>query len=501
MAGGFKPIRGSRIITGHPAARGLFKCWLLNEGGGDRVFDVVERTVGSLGGGVWWKGGDCGPCVEFDGTSGYVQLDDEDERYVSGGGFSWSIRVKFRQLPTEADALPILLDYICVGGHCWYATGAPWNGRLAATFYKASGGNVAIHGPLVEVGRWYSMTCVYDGSDASLYVDGVLCNSANVGAVKTGVDALLRLGHSVGYSPEAEIAYVMFWDRPLGADEIRPLAREPFSMFERSTVPQSFLPVVGISGDCGETSDALARPGLCERDIWTGGSLDIERAWLREALFGGMGDTGFKLGTVLSGGWFWMRQAGLAAVYRGVRMDGVDFDRIIAAGDVDCRQLQPPAYVPHNPGSTWYYVLRRFNGFGICERTFGAATRVRIGGDGRLAAGRANGVFGADGAQVTANAVRLRWFYEPLGQAGEPERFNVYSDADSGQINYEAVVGSTEYRGRGFYECTVESLQAGRHTFAVVSQTSEGGESDAAIIAVAVGTDGVPAPDVEAHVL
>jgi len=42
---------------------------------------------------------------------------------------------------------------------------------------------------------------------------------------------------------------------------------------------------------------------------------DIERFWLREALFNGMTANAFKLGTTLSLGWFWLRIAGCSALY------------------------------------------------------------------------------------------------------------------------------------------------------------------------------------------
>ncbi len=45
----------------------------------------------------------------------------------------------------------------------------------------------------------------------------------------------------------------------------------------------------------------------------------MEKGWLREALFGGATCNGFKLGTVLSLGWFWSRVGGCSVLSRGGR--------------------------------------------------------------------------------------------------------------------------------------------------------------------------------------
>ena len=53
----------------------------------------------------------------------------------------------------------------------------------------------------------------------------------------------------------------------------------------------------------------------------------METKFLKAALFGGMTADAFKLGTVLSLGWFWLRTAGCHIIYRG--QDGVfDYDAL-----------------------------------------------------------------------------------------------------------------------------------------------------------------------------
>ena len=56
----------------------------------------------------------------------------------------------------------------------------------------------------------------------------------------------------------------------------------------------------------------------------------MELKFLREALYNGMTANAFKLGTVLTGGWFWMRIGGCSVLYRGPGMSEINFDDLLA---------------------------------------------------------------------------------------------------------------------------------------------------------------------------
>ena len=51
-----KPPLGSIIDWSHPLARGLVGCWLLNEGGGDAIYDMVENRKATISGLSWGSG-------------------------------------------------------------------------------------------------------------------------------------------------------------------------------------------------------------------------------------------------------------------------------------------------------------------------------------------------------------------------------------------------------------------------------------------------------------
>ena len=71
----------------------------------------------------------------------------------------------------------------------------------------------------------------------------------------------------------------------------------------------------------------------------------MDSAFYKDALFAGMTTNAFKLGTVLHLGWFWPRLNGCSLLYRGDSIETIDFDKIIAVGNSDASEIQPPDYL------------------------------------------------------------------------------------------------------------------------------------------------------------
>jgi len=473
-----KPIRGTMIRTGHPLAQGLFACWLLNEGGGTRVFDSNERRAGTLRNGAAWRAGRSGTCVTLDGTSGYVDLATHEPRCNAPTGFSWSVRLRFWQLPAAAGTTPICLDYRGPSGHYWYLRGRTWDNRLDVAFLDPQQSVVSVVGPVLEAGRWYDVTFVFDGTDILLYVDGRLWDAKSPGGILAGPGLTLRIGHTGLYGPEASFEHVMFWDKPLPAGHVRRLYAGPYGMFEEPARSQTFVHVVGLRGGAETATDAQATAGRLECGPWLGGRLAGERPWLRAALFGGCDAQAFALGTVLGGGWFWMRRRGCAALYRGRAVSRIDLDRVLNVAVADAQYVAAPRHSPHNPGSDYYYVVRRLNGQGIAERTL-SPVRVSITADGELEEARPNRVFALRAHVIAGARAHLRWLYEALGQADRAAMFNVYGDGASGHVDFDGAIGTVAARADGarrFCEFVSEPLATGRHRFVVRAATADGVE-------------------------
>jgi hypothetical protein len=192
----------------------------------------------------------------------------------------------------------------------------------------------------------------------------------------------------------------------------------------------------------------------------------MEPTWLKEALFGGQTANGFKLGTTLSRGWFWVRARGCRLVYRSGSMETIYFDNILTVTESQASEITIPGYLSHEPGQTYFYVVRCANQCGRIERTLLAAVKVSIDDEGGLQDARPNGVFGLDGKQKQDGKIEIIWGYNPIEQASNPKEMRVYSDAGTGEIDFQEPVAIVPYKGRRFYRYEDES-QEGRYLFAV----------------------------------
>jgi hypothetical protein len=211
---------------------------------------------------------------------------------------------------------------------------------------------------------------------------------------------------------------------------------------------------------------------------WFTGSLEIDRPWLREALFNCVSANAFKLGVALSGGWFWVRVSGCTTLYRGADMREVDFANILAVTEQDACEIQPPSYLLHSSNSTYFYVVRRFNNCGYMEYTLGAAVKVSIADDGELTNPQPNNIFCSKTEQIAGSKIHLVWFYCPLEQKSEPERFNIYCNGQTEQINYDNPVATISYQGRKYYNYETIALEAGRYLLAIRAEDANGVENN-----------------------
>ncbi|HUT28347.1 MAG TPA: hypothetical protein VMX13_01040 [Sedimentisphaerales bacterium] len=222
----------------------------------------------------------------------------------------------------------------------------------------------------------------------------------------------------------------------------------------------------------------------------------METQFLREALFAGMTASAFKLGTVLTLGWFWSRVEGCSVLYRGERMDAIDSDTMLAVVDLDFGEILPPSYLQHETGSTCFYVVRRVNCCGYLEHTLFAAVKVSIDTQGDLAQPRPSGILDVKADQVDGSRIQLVWFYYPLDQESSPLLFKVYCDSGAGQMDYQNPIASVNYIGQRYYCFETESLNPGDYAFCVRAEDAAGEEgSSSALMKVQLGATSPGAMD------
>jgi len=370
----------------------------------------------------------------------------------------------------------------------------------------------------ISDGVWHQVVGTFDGVNVKVYVDGLYENSgALVGVIQVQSNEIY-IGLSETSTPgwwNGGIDHILLYNRALSASEISQLYRKPFCTFERGTTPELMFVsevVVHLAGSISAQSaisaslvKLLKLAGLvdattslpafaktikkvsgaitCTSDVTALLNsirylLEMEKNWLlRGALFNGMNANAFKLGTTLSLGWFWVRVAGCSVLYRGSSMGEMDFANVLSASEQDACEISPPSYLSHSNGSTYFYVIRRFNSCGCQERTLAAAVKVSIKSNGELAEPRPNNISNLKVKQVDSDKIQLVWFYCPIEQKSQPVSFNVYYDDRTEQIDYQNPLATIGYKGRKFYSFQSSALEAGKYLFAIRAEDADGIEN------------------------
>ncbi len=477
-----KPTRGICLNKSHPISRGIVGCWLFNEGSGDKVFDLSGNgKVGIVNNGSWSSLGGIG--ILCDSNKDCI----ETSLSMSGGTIVVGLTVNgatpsggYRYIFMGATTTQL---YFIQLGDTQGANEGKWRFNLIDEYVDSALYNLT-------TGKYYQIAIQWPVRKAWINNDLIIDTTSEDSTI-TGLNIGGNPDNDLRYA-NSNIRYSYAFNRALSASEIAQLYREPFCMFDRAWRPgligNQIVELAGTSmalssssatakasrkvgGNVVGTSDVAALLNLIRSLLY------IESDWKREALFNGMTANAFKLGTTMSLGWFWVRIAGCSVLYRGSSMGEIDFVNILAVAEQDAREISPPSYISHNSGSTYFYVVRRFNNCGYQECTLASSVKVSIESNGELAQPQPNKVFDSGAELVEGNKIQLVWYYCPLEQKSQPMCFNVYYDGRTGQINYENPLAIIGYKGRKFYSYQCGALEAGRYLFAIRTEDASGIEN------------------------
>ena len=166
--------------------------------------DLVLQGTGHAFGTAGALSGDSDTAIGFDGVQNYAMASDPRaldfpdgvpfteecwaQRVASGGEYFQHI------VGNQEGSAPQRNGYIL------YIVPAPASGQIATTSfeYDALGGDTGIFGPLIAASTWSHLAGVFDGSKASLYVDGTLAGSKDVAASITARSSLFAVARSPG---------------------------------------------------------------------------------------------------------------------------------------------------------------------------------------------------------------------------------------------------------------------------------------------------------------
>lgn len=201
----------------------------------------------------------------------------------------------------------------------------------------------------------------------------------------------------------------------------------------------------------------------------------METKFLKEALFNGMTSNAFKLGTVLTLGWFWVRLLRCYCIYRG--QDSNIVEEVQATVKLEDTQIS----IAHQnllPNTIWQFIRRQVSCCGL-ESENSSICNVVIDANGDMIDITPNPPQNLIIENLINGKLKLRWQYTSDEQEIAPTGFKIYMDSGNGFDfdNPEATV-SYDLGWTGEFSWISEPLTHGQlYRFCVRSYYIDGGET------------------------
>jgi hypothetical protein len=241
-----KPPLGSQINWSHPLSKGLVACYLMNEGSGDKIYDLSgNNNVGTLigmnnttGG---WSPGIKGQALKFDGSDDCVTASSNNFLGLIGKAYTISLWI---QDDTSAAILATFFHRIVsfANGVINIQLGLGTDSVGAyRSFYISESFDSITKKQSASVGTgWFNVIATSNGSTHKLYVNGALDEGGSGGSpgpfiTNTGLLYIGQRGNNAGYV-KGSIDDVRIYNRALSPQEVSQLYQSPYAMFERRPV-------------------------------------------------------------------------------------------------------------------------------------------------------------------------------------------------------------------------------------------------------------------------
>lgn len=227
-----KPLIGTQINWGHPLSKGLVGCWLMNEGAGDRIYDLsLNGNDGEIG--VQfpkWISGLTGSALDFDGVSDSISLPSSNVVFPDNN--NWTTDVWFNIQSNTGNGRIFAAHYSAVAGS---AIGH-LSGNDDYRFYFRDGDNnvtISVIKTGLGLNTWNFGVATYNGSVLKVYVNGAL-EFIKTDDFKGYGSFPAEFGAFDGDQFEFPglIDSSRIWNRALSPQEVSELYLNPYGMFE-----------------------------------------------------------------------------------------------------------------------------------------------------------------------------------------------------------------------------------------------------------------------------
>ncbi len=231
-----KPMLGTPINWAHPLAKGLVACFLMNEGSGNKIYDLSgNRNTGSLVGNTYHLNG-----LVMDGGGDYVNLSGSTAYLTSATVSAWFIA---NNPGTDTFLLACTSDW---GINTLYAYIRWSSDAILVWSWDSSGPRINLGSPPITAGRLNNITCTNSPSGVILYLNGVrVADNAQICWRIMINGSLIGKYNSDTTCFNGTICSQAIYNRALSAQEVQQLYQTPYAMFEQEPIWNYYVAAAG----------------------------------------------------------------------------------------------------------------------------------------------------------------------------------------------------------------------------------------------------------------
>ena len=245
-----KPLLGRQINWAHPLGKHIIGVWPMNEGSGNKIYDLSgngnDGTFSGMDGSNWVPGRK-GHALDFDG--GYIDFGDRDILDITDQ-ISLCVWATFDATGNQLFAPHKYLSTGDQRSYRLYAFGAaPFNISFAISSTGASGGaltEITVGGEIAADGEWYFIVGTLNATTMRLYVNGIeIGSSGHSGGIHPGTAPLYFGRDQATARHDGLLDFSIIYDWGLTAEEVQWLYRDSSAMFQQNRVRRFSIPAAG----------------------------------------------------------------------------------------------------------------------------------------------------------------------------------------------------------------------------------------------------------------
>ncbi len=238
-----KPFLGRPINWAHPLAEGLIGCWIMNEGSGNKAFDLtknkIDGTLINMEESDWIAEKD-GFALDFDGTDEYIDCGTHPLFDISGS-MLWSAEIWINTInDVIAGDGSLLLKIHESGNYGTWDKGIRLTDNEFAEVHVFDGASKDATGSTaLNDGLWHQVVGTFTGPAIELYVDGILIAETAASGTFNFTTPVFDIAHDAAGASEyfqGKVELVRLYNIALSIHQVAWLYREPYTMFQQNRV-------------------------------------------------------------------------------------------------------------------------------------------------------------------------------------------------------------------------------------------------------------------------